>query len=176
MGRMATIPVDAPGEYALGLLHRLGDREWLSVLEATPAALRAAFDDLDDATIRKPERAGKWSMIEAANHLADSELVTGFRVRMIVAHERPPILAYDQDLWANNLRYREAALADVLAQFGVLRDANLRLVRKLTPAERTRYGVHSERGGESVEYLLRLVAGHDLVHLDQIARIRRAVA
>jgi hypothetical protein len=173
---MASIPIDSPGEYARGLLNRLSDRNWLAVLEATPAALRTSFDGLDDATIRKPERAGKWSMIEAAHHLADSEMVVGVRVRMIVAHERPPILAYDQDLWASNLRYREAALADVLTQFTVVREANVRLARKLTPAEFARYGVHSERGGESVQYLLRLVAGHDLVHLDQIARIRRAVA
>lgn len=172
---MASIPIDSPGEYALGLLNRLGDRDWLAVMEATPAALRASFEGLDDPTIRKPERAGKWSMIEAAHHLADSEMVVGVRVRMIVAHERPPILAYDQDLWANNLRYREAALSDVLAQFTVLREANVRLAHRLTPAEFARYGLHSERGGESVEYLLRLVAGHDLVHLDQIARIRRAV-
>src|SRR5215470_4761287 len=118
---MASIPIDSPGEYALGLLNRLADRDWLSVLEATPAALRGSFEGLDDATIRKPERAGKWSMIEAANHLADSDMVAGVRVRMIVAHERPLIAAWDQDLWANNLRYREAALADVLEQFTVVR-------------------------------------------------------
>ena len=170
-----SIPIDAPGEYALGLLNRLGDRDLMASLEAAPAALRTLFDGLDDATIRRPEAPGKWSMIEVAHHLADSDMVVGVRIRMIVAQDRPPIVAYDQDLWVEKLGYRQAVLSDVLTQFDVLRSANVRLAGRLSPAELERYGVHSERGGESAGYLLRLVAGHDLVHLDQLARIRRAV-
>jgi len=170
-----SIPIDTPGDYALGLLNRLGDRDLATVLEATPAALRAQFDGLDDATIRRPEAPGKWSMIEVAHHLADSDMVAGVRIRMIVAQDRPPIVAYDQDRWVERLRYRQASLSDVLTQFEVQRNANVRLVRQLSPEELQRYGIHSERGGESAGYLLRLVAGHDLVHLDQLARIRRAV-
>jgi hypothetical protein len=40
---------------------------------------------------------------------------------------------------------------------------------------RRRDGVHAERGEESVEHMIRLYAGHDLLHLEQLARIRRAV-
>lgn len=173
---MHVIAVDTPGDYARGLLARLGERDVFAVLDATPAALRAAFDGVDEGAIRRPEKPGKWSMIDVAHHLADSDMVVGVRVRMIVAQDEPPITAYDQDLWSQKLRYRNAALADVLAQFDAMRAANLRLARQLTPAELARYGVHSERGGESAGYLIRLQAGHDLVHLDQIARIRRAVA
>jgi hypothetical protein len=171
-----SVPVDAPGEYAQGLLERLGERDPLSVMEASVADLRAAFDGLDGATIRLPEAPGKWSMIEVAHHLADSDMVVGVRIRMIVAQDRPPIVAYEQESWVERLRYRQASLADVLAQFGVLRGANLRLARSVTAEELKRVGIHSERGAESVGYLLRLVAGHDVVHLNQLARIRRAVA
>ena len=167
--------IDAPGDYARGLFTRLGDRDWLAVLAATPAALRAAFDGVDDAAIRRSEGPGKWSMIDVAHHLADGEMVVGVRVRMIVAQEQPPITAYDQELWASNLHYRDAALAEVLEQFSVTRAANVRLARQLTASHLARFGVHSERGGESAGYTLRLLAGHDLVHLDQLARIRRAV-
>jgi hypothetical protein len=171
-----SIPVDAPGQYARGILDRLGDRDPFSVMEASLTDLGAMFAGLDDATIRKPEKPGKWSMIEVAHHLADSELVTAVRVRMIVAQDRPPIVAYDQELWAETLHYRDAVLADVLSQFTVLRAANLRLARRLTRAQLDRVGVHTERGAESAGYLLRLIAGHDLVHLDQLARVRRAVS
>lgn len=170
-----SVPVDKPGEYAQGLLNRLGDQDPLAVLGNLPSALREFFDGLPDDVIRQPERPGKWSMIEVAQHLADSDLVVGFRIRMILAHDRPEITAYDQDLWANRLHYREARLADVLDQLEASREATLRLARRLTPEELGRFGIHSERGGESVGYLLRLDAGHDLVHLDQLARIRRAV-
>lgn len=169
------VPVDKPGEYARGLLNRLGDQEPLVILAGLGAALRRVFDGMPDNAMRQPEAPGKWSMIEVAQHLADSEIVVGFRLRMILAHDRPEITAYDQDLWADRLRYREAKLAEVLEQLEALRAANLRIARGLTPEELERVGVHAERGAESVGYLLRLVAGHDLVHLDQLARIRRAV-
>jgi hypothetical protein len=169
-----SLPVDAPGPYALRLLNRLADRDPVSVLDGTPASLRAAFDGLADDAVRRPEAPGKWSMIHVASHLADGEMVVGVRIRMIVAHDRPPITAYDQDLWADNLHYGDARLADVLDQFTSLRAATVRFARRLTRAELDRYGVHEERGGESVDYMLRLLAGHDLVHLDQLARIRRA--
>src|SRR4029079_8473638 len=169
------IDVDVPGDYARRLLNRIGDRDMFEVFESTAAALRASFDGLDDAAMRRPEAPGKWSMIEVAQHLADSDMVVGARVRMMLAEEQPAIAAYDQDLWVKNLRYRDAVLDDVLPQFSALRAANLRLARRLGAADLARFGVHSERGGESVGYTLRLQAAHDLVHLDQIARIRRAV-
>jgi hypothetical protein len=169
------MPIDKPGEYAQGLLNRLADRDPLEVLAGLGAGVRKVFEGLPDTAIRQPEAPGKWSMIEVAQHLADSEIVVGFRLRMILAHDRPEITAYDQDLWAERLRYREAKLDEVLEQMEVLRAANLRIARRLTRDELDRFGVHAERGGESVGYLLRLVAGHDLVHLDQLARIRRAV-
>jgi len=167
------IPVDEPGEYAQGLLNRLGNQDPLVVLGDLGAAVRRMFEGLPDEVIRRAEAPGKWSMIEVAQHLADSEIVAGFRLRMILAHDRPEITAYDQDLWAERLRYREAKLDEVLEQLEALRGANLRLARSLTRDELSRVGLHAERGAESVGYLLRLMAGHDLVHLDQLARIRR---
>ena len=172
---MSAIPVDTPGEYATRLFTRLGDRDWLNVLGSTAAALKDTVAGVDDATLRKPERPGKWSMIDVVQHLADGEMVVGFRVRMIVAHDRPEITAYDQDLWSQRLHYREAPVSDALAQFAVLRDANLRFFSRLTDDEKKRFGIHSERGGESVGYMYKLAAAHDLVHLDQLQRIRQAV-
>jgi hypothetical protein len=36
--------------------------------------------------------------------------------------------------------------------------------------------VHSERGEETVAHLIRLYAGHDLLHLRQIERIKKTLA
>jgi|ERR1051325_140839 hypothetical protein len=168
--------IDVPGDYAQTLLTRLGTDDPLDVLASSGGALRTLFDGMVEEAIRRPEKPGKWSMVEIAHHLADSEIVTGFRIRMILAHDQPDIVAYDQDLWASKLRYRDARIADVLHQFDVLREANLRLARSLYTTQLARYGVHSERGGESVGYMLRLMAGHDLVHRDQLARVARAVS
>lgn len=168
--------IDTPGEYAQSLLNRLGPADPMAVMAESPAAVRAMFNGMIDDAIRKPEKPGKWSMIDVAHHLADGELVMGFRIRMALAQDQPPITAYDQDLWAEKLRYREARIDDVLQQFDTLRDATLRLARTLDSAQLARYGVHEERGGESVGYMLRLLAGHDLVHRDQLARVAKAVS
>ena len=58
-----------------------------------------------------------------------------------------------------------------LAQLGALRTANLRLYRSLGADQRKRAGLHSERGPESVEHILRMIGAHDLVHRRQIERI-----
>src|SRR5690606_29130053 len=142
----------------------------------TPAPLRDAVAGVDDDALRRPEAPGKWSVVEVAQHLADSELVFGYRIRMTAAHDRPAIQGYDQDLWATDLRYADVRLEDALADFEALRAMNLRLLRALPEASWERVGLHAERGEESVRQLTRLMAAHDLVHLRQIERIKGAVA
>src|SRR5690606_23766078 len=137
---------------------------------------RDAVEGVPDAALRRPEAPGKWSVVQVVQHLADSELVYGYRIRMTVAHDRPPIPGYDQDLWATSLRYDAVRLEDALADFEALRTLNLRFLRSLPEEAWERVGLHAERGEESVRKLTRLMAGHDLVHLRQIERIKRAVA
>jgi hypothetical protein len=55
-----------------------------------------------------------------------------------------------------------------------VRDANLALLKSLSPNQWKHYGQHSERGQESIEYIVRMIAGHDLNHLRQIQRILAA--
>jgi hypothetical protein len=57
-----------------------------------------------------------------------------------------------------------------------VRRANLRLVERASPEDMARVGVHLERGEETLAHLVRLYAGHDLLHLRQIDRIRATVA
>jgi DinB superfamily len=85
------------------------------------------------------------------------------------------LTGYDQDLWAERLGYDEADADRALQDFGVLRRTNLRLLARASGEDLKRVGVHAERGEESVEHMIRLYAGHDLLHLQQLVRIRRAV-
>lgn len=162
--------------YAPAILDLLDSREPMEVLRHTPDAAKRSTAGLSAAQLRQPEMAGKWSIAQVLRHLADSEVVWGWRMRLILAQDRPPITGYDQDQWADRLHYAEADPADSLDALRVLRRDNLWLIERATPDDMTRVGVHSERGEESAAYLMRLFAGHDLLHLDQIARIKNAVA
>ncbi len=136
--------------------------------------LENLVNGLTGEELRRPEAPGKWSILEVIHHLADSELVWAYRLRLVLAEKQPEITGYDQDRWASQLKYREANLQDVLELLGILRKTNLRLISSLSDEELQRAGTHNERGEETVEHMIRLYAGHDLVHSNQISRIRKS--
>jgi hypothetical protein len=164
-----------PDPYINSLLIALGDQDPIAVLRDAPLALRRGTGGMSESQLSRFEAPGKWSARQMLAHLADSELVGGFRFRMILAHDRPPLAAYDQDLWARKLHYEAMDVDHALDTFAALRASNVRLMESASPAERKRIGIHAERGEESLEFLMKIYAGHDLVHQKQLARIRKAV-
>jgi hypothetical protein len=170
---------DAPelrAQYASAVLGLVGDRPPIDVLRDTAGALARAMATLTPEQIKTPEAPGKWSIAAVLRHLADTDVVWGWRMRLILAQDRPVITGFDQDLWAERLDYANSDPNESLETFAVLRRDNLRLIARATPEDMTRVGVHAERGEESAGYLVRLYAGHDLMHLAQIDRIKAAVA
>ena len=166
----------AAAGYVRALLDVLGNRPPLEVLNELVPWLAERTHGLDEATLRRPEAPGKWSIIQVVQHLADSELVFGFRLRMVLTEDRPHLQGYDQDRWARDLGYQDVPLDLALRQLRGLRIPNLRLARALSPQQLERVGLHSERGPESAAHLLKLMAAHDLVHRRQIERIHAGVA
>jgi len=86
---------------------------------------------------------------------------------MIVITTRVPVFLN----WQQSLRYNDRELGPTLDAFTVARDNNVRVYRSLTEADWNKFGLHSERGRESVRDVVRLQAGHDLNHLRQIEGI-----
>lgn len=165
---------EAAGQYTTALLAVLDGREPLDLLPLMPANLRTLAESVDDAKLRRPEKEGKWSMIQIAQHLADTELVVGWRYRMAVSHDEPPVQPFDQDRFVSKLWKGDESLEDVLSQFEALRAINLRFLRSLTPEEWQRGGLHAERGRETVRRNAELSAAHDLVHLRQMGRVKQS--
>lgn len=165
---------DQAQAYVKSILELLGDGDPLEVQSRTANELRSLVSGLSPERLDRPEKPGKWSIGQVVRHLADSELVCAWRLRLVIAQDRPAITGYDQDAWAARLggSYPDAAAA--IAVFETVRRANLGLLRSLSPADWERVGMHVERGAESVRLMARLYAGHDLVHLRQIRRILEA--
>lgn len=162
--------------YVNAVLELLGDRDPMEVLRDMPAAIARAIDGLSLSQLRQREEPGKWSINEILQHLADSEVVAAWRMRVVMAEDRPTITGYDQDLWAQRLHYDEEDPHEAVERFRLLRRGMLRLLERATAADFARAGVHAERGEESLGLMLKLYAGHDLLHLRQIARVRGVVA
>jgi DinB superfamily len=169
----ADTSVEEAAGYTGAVLGLLGETDPLEILRTTPAAIRTLVSETPTDQLGTPEAHGKWSIAIVAQHLADSELVWGWRLRLIFAQDRPTITGYDQDAWANRLHYHDVAIEHALEDFEHLRGSNLRLIARMPEADRARVGVHSERGEESVAHLIRLYAGHDILHIRQIERIKK---
>lgn len=167
----ATGAGDAASRYIRATLDMLGGREPLAVLARTADAIEEMVLGVDSEILNRPESPGKWSVTGVIAHLADSDLVWSNRLRFVLAEDRPPLVGYDQDLWADRLRYDGREAREEHSLFRVVRAANLGLLGRLEPTDLARVGIHAERGEESVGHMIQLYAGHDLVHLAQARRI-----
>lgn len=143
----------------------------LKMQAAAPARLAKLLKGVSPAKARKRPAQGKWSIAEIVAHIADTELVGGYRMRAILGQPGTPIIGFDQDAWVTALHYDKRDLKKSFEQYRALREANLALLKSLTPEQWKHEGLHSERGPESVETMTRMFAGHDLNHFGQIERI-----
>jgi DinB superfamily len=143
----------------------------LRIQAASAKKLGRLLKGVSAAKLRKRPAPDKWSVAEIMAHLADSEIVTGFRLRQILGTPGTPIPAYDQDAWAKACRYEKRDAREALETFRVLREANLALLKSLSADQWKHHGMHAERGAETIERLVTLIAGHDLNHTQQIERI-----
>ena len=162
--------VTDPDAYRKKMEELIGDRDPIEVLAETPDVLGRIVSEHSAEKMRGRPFADKWTPNEVIGHLVDAEWVYGFRLRLILCEERPTILGMDQDLWVSGQGHNEREPTELVETFRSLRRANVVIWRRLTPADLTRAGQHDERGPESLGTMLRMLAGHDLSHIDQIRR------
>jgi uncharacterized damage-inducible protein DinB len=157
--------------YVAAVLALVGERDPLEVLRESPGALAQVVRTHPAGVLARPEAPGKWSAAGVLQHLADAEVAWGWRIRQALTGERPRLEGYDQDAWARRFDYARADAGAAVELFSAVRASNLRLVEGLGPEDLARVAVHAERGEESVARMLRLNAGHDLVHRAQLERV-----
>jgi uncharacterized damage-inducible protein DinB len=162
---------ETPEQYTQRILNTLGDRDPVSVLQETPANLAGLLKSQPADLLKQRPAPGTWSVTEILAHLADAEMVLGFRVRLTVGQPGVPIQAFDQDVWATFSHYDQIPASESLERFTVNRRDNVRLLRSLTPEQLQHHGIHTERGRETVAHVVKMWAGHDLNHRQQIERM-----
>ena len=138
---------------------------------------RAVSDTLVGATEKDLDARpapGRWSAREIVHHLADSEMTSAVRLRLLVASDRPQIAGYDQEEFARRLHYDRPIEASLDA-FKSARRTTGEILDRMTEAEWAREGTHTEHGRYTVEQWLEIYAGHAHNHAQQI-RVARASA
>ena len=168
-------PGEAAAAYKAKILGYQSGADFLALQAAAPDTLAQLLDDLSAEQLARRPAPDKWSIQEIVAHLADDELVGGYRLRLILSSPGTAIQAFDQDVWARTGRYQSIDARASLERFRLLRQWNLALLHALSPAEWEMSGAHSERGVESVRDIAMYFAGHDINHFKQVETIRRLV-
>lgn len=162
---------ETPQEYSQRIMKNMDGKDPLKTQAATAKKLDQLVKRAPASKLRKRPAPEKWSVAEILAHLADTEIVVGWRIRSILAAPGTPIQAFDQDAWAAAGNYAKRDARKSIEQFRAVRDSNLALYKSLAPEQWQHYGMHAERGEETLERILQMMAGHDINHLLQIERI-----
>lgn len=158
-------------QYTERILANAEGQDPIKVQTATPKKLARLIKGISPAKLRKRPAADKWSVAEILAHLADVEIVIGWRMRSILGNPGTPVQAYDQNAWVIAGHYEKRDPKKSIELQRTVREANLALLKSLSPDQWKHFGQHAERGQESIELIVRMVAGHDLNHIRQIDRI-----
>jgi len=150
-------------------------KKHLEAAERSPKEVAAAVSGLSEQVLRYKPSPEKWCVLEILGHLADVEIIYGYRLRQMLADTKPVIAPIDQDAWARNLNYMDCRPSELVAFYGLGRHHNLRLLRSLKPSDLSKSAFHPEIQGEvTVDNLVERMAGHGATHLQQIEKLKAA--
>lgn len=121
----------------------------------------AAFD--------RSHEAGKWTAKQLLVHLAHAEMNFGLRVRMGLTNPNFVVQPFDQARWM--AREPQMSGREALDLFVALAAMNLAFYESLSPADRATPITHPEQGAISIDWIIRLSAGHLIHHAKQLERI-----
>jgi uncharacterized damage-inducible protein DinB len=158
-------------QYIQRILGHVEGQDAIKVQRKTAAKLKTSIQGLTPKQLRQQPEPGKWSIAEIVAHLADVEIVASWRMRSVLGANGTPIQAFDQDTWASVFQYNKRDVKQSLDIFRVLRDNNLAMLKALPQEKWDNYGMHAERGKETIAHLARMFAGHDTNHVLQVERI-----
>ncbi|MGA7161405.1 MAG: DinB family protein [Bacteroidota bacterium] len=162
---------ETPQQYTTRILGYQEGKDPLKVQQVTVKKIKFLIKGIPKKKLMTRPEPAKWSVAEILAHLADTELVGGFRLRLTLGFNGTPIQAFDQNAWAEKFNYRKRDPHKSLEIFRVLRENNLALLKSIPKPMWNNYGVHSERGIETVTRLTEMYAGHDINHTRQIEKI-----
>jgi len=162
---------ETPQQYTKRIRGYLAGRKPMDVLSATPRQIAGLIKGVSKRKLARRPTPNSWSVTEILAHLADTEIVQSYRLRLILGSNKTPIQGFDQDVWAKFSHYARHDPALSFEAYRINRERNLRLLKSLTRGMWSRYGIHSERGKETVARVTEMMAGHDINHLSSIRRM-----
>lgn len=135
----------------------------------------SALEGATDKELDARPAPGTWTAREIVHHLADSEMTSAVRLRLLVAEENATIRAYDEKAFAARLHYNRP-IANSLLAFQAARLSTGDLLDRMTDADFAKTGTHPEHGRYGIGRWLEIYAEHAHKHAGQIRRARASAA
>jgi hypothetical protein len=145
--------------------------ELIRTYEGGADQLKDALKGITEAELDARPGPEEWTAREIVHHLADSEMRAAIRLRQLIAEDAPVIQGYDEKTYTRVLHYDRPIESSLEAAIAARR-TSAELLGRLTEAEWSRSGRHTESGPYSVEDWLTIYAAHANDHADQIRRAR----
>jgi hypothetical protein len=158
-------------QYMARITGYVAGKDHMDVLGSTANKLAALVNGITTDTLTRRPVPDKWSIAEILAHLAESEMVFAYRLRLVLGNSGTEIQAFDQNVWHDNAGYLNADVPNALKLFETLRASNTALLKSLKKEQWNHYGMHQERGKETVTRIVEMFAGHDVNHTMQIEGI-----
>lgn len=150
-------------------------KKHLEIAEMSPKKIAMATSGLSEKVLRYKPGLDKWSILEILGHLADIEIVYGYRIRQMLADEKPVIAPMDQNAWARNLGYMQSSAPELIAAYGLNRHGNIRLLRRIKLQDLAKSAFHPElKRDVALSEIVEKMASHGEDHLTQIERLKQA--
>src|ERR1039458_1443807 len=93
---------ETPQQYTQRVVGYMEGKQPLAAQASTAKKLERLIKGVSTAKLRKRPAAETWSVSEILAHLADTEIVCSFRMRLILGAPGTPIAAFDQDAWVRD--------------------------------------------------------------------------
>src|SRR5262252_10013896 len=158
-------------QYIHRILGYVGGQDAIKVQRATAGKLKKSISGLSSSQLKWRQEPAKWSIAEIIAHLADAEIVASWRMRSVIGENGVTVQPFDQDAWASTFNYRGRDAKHSLEVFQTLRENNLSMLKEIPKETWDNYGMHLERGKETISHLARMFAGHDTNHVLQVEGI-----
>lgn len=134
-------------------------------------AVKEALEGITEAQLDARPEPNEWTAREIVHHLVDGEIRSAVRLRQLIAEDDPLIQGYDQDVYARTLHY-DRPIDGAIDMIAAARNSSAALMARLTDADWSRSGMHTESGRYSVADWLSIYTAHPFDHADQIRRAR----
>jgi DinB superfamily len=145
-------------------------------IEESGKDLLAYLSQLTDEELYRVPAPDEWSIHAVLAHLRDTEQQVFLKrtKRILGAAQPPSVENFDQVQWNRDHYSPEEPRQKIIAEFRAARRGLLRLLRKTTDKDWSRWAVHPEYGRISIEYLATHDYSHTLDHLHPLLEMRES--